>query len=544
MSAAAPVTIQAISDGIRPTATARGAAARQVSEALARRLGPHKFDMWFGHAHLRVEGTRLDVATDSPFVARWIDSHFADDLRSVAIDALGESAQINVHVDESSARADDHSRTDARTEGGSSRGREQSSRDDADFDAESARRSDSRPGVDQQGRPSRRAARPPRGDRAILLRRLEDFVVGESNRLAFAAACRVADSDDGHGLSVLFVHGECGVGKTHLLQGICRRWSERTGRPASVRYATGEQFTNEFIAAVRTNTLDTFRARMRKLDLLAIDDVHFLSNKVRTQSEFLYTLDAIGLGGARIVMASDDHPRHIKRFNQALVSRFISGMVVKVERPDRCTRLELIRRLASVRSLSLNDAAVDTIAGQCVGSVRELEGAITRLAAVTTLLHEPGSNGDNGTNGGENNHLMTGPGGSIGAVLAQHVIGDHVNGGVGTHIKLHGLIGVVCEKMNVSMSDLTGSGRHRRVVLARAMVAYLSRELTTHSYPEIAQALGREYHSTVHTADQRLRKQLEHNEPLDPRTAGPHASLRELVDQVRYEVVKSASRPG
>jgi chromosomal replication initiator protein len=106
-------------------------------------------------------------------------------------------------------------------------------------------------------------------------------------------------------------------GQDDLLQGICRRWTERTGRPASVRYVTGEQFTNEFIAAVRTNTLDAFRARMRKLDLLAIDDVHFLSNKVRTQSEFLYTLDAIGLGGARIVMASDDHPRHIKRFNQA-----------------------------------------------------------------------------------------------------------------------------------------------------------------------------------------------------------------------------------
>jgi chromosomal replication initiator protein len=370
------------------------------------------------------------------------------------------------------------------------------------------------------------------------LRRLEDFVVGESNRLAFAAACRVVDIDDGHGLSVLFVHGECGVGKTHLLQGICRRSIERTGRPGSVRYVTGEQFTNEFIAAVRTNTLDAFRARMRKLDLLAIDDVHFLSNKVRTQSEFLYTLDAIGLGGAKIVMASDDHPRHIKRFNQALVSRFISGMVVKVDRPDRCTRLELIRRLASVRSLSLNDAAVDTIAGQCVGSVRELEGAITRLAAVTTLLHEPHVNGTNG-------HAPAAGGNeAIGALLAQQVIGNHVTGGVGTHIKLHGLIDVVCERLNVARTDLTGSGRHRRVVLARAVVAYLSRELTTHSYPEIAQALGREYHSTVHTADQRLRKQLHDNEPLDPRTAGPQSNLRELVDQLRYEVVKSASRPG
>jgi chromosomal replication initiator protein len=256
------------------------------------------------------------------------------------------------------------------------------------------------------------------------LRRLEDFVVGESNRLAFAAACRVVDIDDGHGLSVLFVHGECGVGKTHLLQGICRRSIERTGRPGSVRYVTGEQFTNEFIAAVRTNTLDAFRARMRKLDLLAIDDVHFLSNKVRTQSEFLYTLDAIGLGGAKIVMASDDHPRHIKRFNQALVSRFISGMVVKVDRPDRCTRLELIRRLASVRSLSLNDAAVDTIAGQCVGSVRELEGAITRLAAVTTLLHEPHVNGAAAPNGGNGHAPAAGANGAIGAVLAQQVIGN------------------------------------------------------------------------------------------------------------------------
>jgi chromosomal replication initiator protein len=237
---------------------------------------------------------------------------------------------------------------------------------------------------------------------------------------------------------------------------------------------TGEQFTNEYITAIRTNAIDAFRQKIRKLDLLAIDDVHFLSNKVRTQTEFLYTLDAIDLSGARVVLASDNHPHHIKRFDRALVSRFLSGMVVKIDRPDRSTRIELIRRLAATRGLRLNEAAVDAIAGNCVGSVREIEGAITKLAAYKALMngHANGQNGNGRSNGHSDDH------GEIGLLLVEQLFKEQTwHGANGARvIRMAAVIDAVCQRLGVGKSDLMGSGRHRRVVLARALVAYLGRE--------------------------------------------------------------------
>jgi chromosomal replication initiator protein len=500
--------------------------AQSITDHLMRRIGPRKYGMWFGNARMNIEGLHVEVATESPYVARWIDSNFAADLHHAAVETLGQSAKVDVRV---------------APEQGSPHGNGAGHPSARDPIARQAQRGDDLETAaiagGEHGRHANRT-RTRRGGssrRSSHWRRLDEFVVGDSNRLAYSAACRIANPDDDSDMAVLFVHGECGVGKTHLIQGAVQRWIEHTGKPASARYVTGEQFTNEFISAIRDNSLDEFRRRVRKLDLLAIDDVHFLANKVRTQSEFLYTLDAIGLAGARIVLASDNHPRHIKRVNQALVSRFLSGMVVQVERPDRQTRVELVRRLAAARGLALNDAAADTVAGQCVGSVRELEGAITRLAAVTTLLGEPGGAHNGHHNGTSEAH--------IGAVLASQAFRGQ-SAHPAAPIRLAMLIDVVCNRMGVTMADLTGAGRHRRVVQARAIVAYLARELTTHSYPEIARAVGRNYHSTVHTADQRLRKQLGDGELAEPLADGRAMTLRELVDQLQYEVLKSSARPG
>ncbi|MHC5024370.1 MAG: helix-turn-helix domain-containing protein, partial [Planctomycetota bacterium] len=221
------------------------------------------------------------------------------------------------------------------------------------------------------------------------------------------------------------------------------------------------------------------------------------------------------------------HPRHIKRFSQALVSRFLSGMVVKVDRPDRETRLELIRRLADARSLPINDAAMETIAARCVGSVRELEGAITKLAALRSL---PGCNGH-------------GAGHEVGLVLTEQLFSDH-GWQPATPVRMSTVIEIVCQRLGISQTDLMGSGRHRRVVLGRALVAFLGRQLTTQSYPEIAQSIGRTYHSTVHTAAQRLRRQLEGAESVE--LGGPEAriDLQELVDELRHDILRAtAGRP-
>ncbi|MHC4990691.1 MAG: DnaA ATPase domain-containing protein [Planctomycetota bacterium] len=466
----------------------------RFGQCLAERIGRHRYDMWFGHAKLRDEGQTLEVATDSGFVARWIDEHFSEDLHHVATATLGDGARVSVCVKPELFPVE---------------------RDEEAVAGASAPAS----------RPGETPALPTPSARASF-RRLDEFVIGQSNRLAIAQARQLVEDPEATMISPLFVHGECGVGKTHLLQGICRCYTERCGRPHAARYVTGEQFTNEYIAAIRTNTLEQFRRRMRKVDLLAIDDVHFLSNKVRTQGEFLHTLDALGLSGARVVMTSDEHPRQIRRFSRALVSRFLSGMVVQIERPDRETRRLLIRRLAESRGLSLSDAAVQRIASQCVGSVRELEGAITKLAAVHAIARQ--------------SERRTEGTGEVGMVLVEQLFSERT-WQPAVPVRIGQVIDAVCELLGVTRSDLMGSGRHRRVVLGRGLVAFLGRELTTHSYPEIAEALGRTYHSTVHTAARRLRNQLQEDELVRLAADEPAVALRELVDQLRHAIVRSAS---
>lgn len=520
----------------RPAATSLSAkrcfTGDQLLSELEQRIGSQKMGMWFAHTQLRLDGPKVEVLSDSPFVAKWIESHFADDLRAIARDVVGAQAEVEIKA--------------AALPNGNGF---LSPVDDIALP----------PAAPASPPPPRRKSSHGPGAKPTSLRKLADFVVGPTNRLAYAAASRLAEEAD-PGMSPLFIHGDCGVGKTHLLQGICHRYIELTGRSQHVRYVTGEQFTNEYITAIRSNTIDAFRNKIRKLDLLAIDDVHFLSNKVRTQTEFLYTIDAIDLSGARVVLASDNHPRHIKRFSQSLVSRFISGMVVKIDPPDRATRIALIQRLATTRGMKINPTAIDLIADHCLGSVRELEGSITKLSAYRAVLQgTPNGNGihlGNGhPNGGTVHHDIAGVSGNgygdplgvqaaahdeIGVVLAEQLFREQ-SWNPAHAVRISNIVEAVCTRLGVSKADVIGSGRHRRVVLARGLIAYLGRELTTHSFPEIAQALGRSNHSTIHTADQRLRRQITDGEPFDFGTAEPALNLKELSDQLRRLILQRKS---
>ncbi|MBT8485101.1 MAG: AAA family ATPase [Phycisphaerae bacterium] len=486
------------------------AAASRIKEQLATRLGPHKFEMWFGRADLQVRGERVEIATDSPFVAKWIDANFTGDLTGLAREHLGGDAKISVRVtsDDPARRG----RTAAAGPGPAHLAHPQSPRG-------------AHQGV-ASGAPLIPAGRDaePRRPRGNSLRCLAEFVVGTSNRLAYETARRLIEDPDAGTVSPLFIHGECGLGKTHLLQGICRQFANSSGRPGQVRYVTGEQFTNEYIASLRANNIDAFRNRVRKLDLLAIDDVHFLSNKVRTQGEFLHTLDAIDLSGSRVVLASDEHPRIIKRFSQALISRFLSGMVVQIDRPDRETRVALVARLARARDLELTPAALEAVAGRCVGSVRELEGAVTKLAALRALTPDR-----EGT-----------PDAVVGTVLVERLFQEH-GWQPPTPVRIGTVIDVITERLALARGELMGSSRHRRVVLGRALVAYLGREMTTHSYPEIARALGRTYHSTIHTAEQRLRRQMAEELHVQVGETPGLIPLPELVDQLRHHIARTTA---
>lgn len=479
-------------------------AAGNIRHRLIARIGSHRFDMWFGTTTMRISGTTLNVTTDSQFVAQWIEGHFHNELSGIAREVLGEHADVKVSMEQTPMQTAPVAAKPAIEVGPVLHKDEPET-----YRFPAPTTSSNQPGI-RQGR---------RNGAQSNLRRLDDLVVGASNRLAYSAARSLAEDLDAAAISPLFIHGECGVGKTHLLQGVCRQAATVFGA-RNVRYVTGEQFTNEFIAAVRNQNIDSFRDRVRKLDLLAIDDVQFLSNKSRTQSEFLHTIDAIGHLGARIVLASNEHPRQISKFSPSLVSRLLAGMVVQVDAPDRVMRLKLVKHIAAKRRLLLLDAAAELIATRCVGSVRELEGVVTKLAAISSLTNADGD----GTN-------------EIGLLLVEQLLSEHRR--LPAPVRIGAIVDAVCARLGVSRGDLTGTGRHRRVVLARSLVAFLGRELTTMSFPEIAQAMGRAHHSTIHTAASRLSRQLEANERIEVGGQDSDMPLRDLVDQLRHSICRN-----
>ena len=346
----------------------------------------------------------------------------------------------------------------------------------------------------------------------------DEFVVGQCNALACAAAKEMSSSS-GLSISPLFIHGACGVGKTHLLQAICKRAAQVEG--SKVRYITAEQFTNEFIASSRCGDFARFRNRYRTLDLLAIDDVHFVASKKKTQEELLHTLDAAGLRGARLVLASDEDPRQIKQLNRALANRFVAGMIAEINRPDRETRKQIITQLSLVKGITLTEGAIDHLASQAVGSVREIEGTMTRLKACSGLLMKSES--------------------MLGIDSVQQVMKS--TNTVHTQVSMNDVIETVCKRAALSSMELRGKSRATTIVFWRSVSAYLGRTMTNMSYPELALALGRKNHSTVHAAVKRITEELQSDSPKQK--CGPeHIELRELVDQLTWAIRNHAQSIG
>jgi len=351
---------------------------------------------------------------------------------------------------------------------------------------------------------------------------LETLVVGCTNRMAVNAALQLAAQKQVAGISALFVHGPCGVGKTHLLQGVAERF-RRDCPGARVRSVTGESFANEFIAAVQSRSLEAFRKRYRGVDLLCIDDVHFVAGKKATESELLHTIDALDLDGARVMLASDEHPKRIERLSHRFVSRCVSGMVVQIEPPDLELRTKLAERIASRRGLKLEPGASEAIAAACHASAREVEGAVHSVEAYQNLLSAQGA------------------GGSISASTVRRVLGAGSTPVGKRPLKVGLILDVVCERFGVQPSDVLGSGRHRLVVFARSMTALLARTLTTRSFPEIARDLNRKNHSTIVTAAQRMQKCIDSGETRDAGGILGEMKVADLHAMLKDEILRRAS---
>ncbi|HEX8912906.1 MAG TPA: chromosomal replication initiator protein DnaA, partial [Humisphaera sp.] len=312
--------------------------------------------------------------------------------------------------------------------------------------------------------------------------------VGAGNQLAFNAATYVAEFP-GSQYNPLFIHGSCGLGKTHLLQGLCKKFIEHhpTKRWA---YMTGEEFTNDYIAALRANKVDAFRRRMRDLDLLVIDDVHFLAGKKATQEEFLHTFNAIEAMGKQVVLASDEHPKLIAEFGESLVNRFVSGMVVRIDPPNYQTRCEILRVLARRTGLDLGEEVTGWVARRVTQNVRELEGAITRVTAHVRLTGRP-----------------------LDVATAQAALGD-LDRQLVAPVRPENIMSTVCDYFGLENKDLMSGRRQRTISLARSVAMYLVRKTAKLSFPEIGTRMGKRNHSTVISACRRIEKAVEKNEKL------------------------------
>jgi chromosomal replication initiator protein len=301
----------------------------------------------------------------------------------------------------------------------------------------------------------------------------DSFVIGSSNRFAHAAALAVAEAP-AQAYNPLFIYGSTGLGKTHLMQAIAQYVAEHAG-DLSVRYVTSETFMNDFINSLRDKRIEGFKQRYRAYDLLLVDDIQFFEHKERIQEEFFHTFNSLYEAGSQIVISSDRPPREISTLEERLRSRFEWGLITDIQPPDLETRIAILRKKVAADGIHIADPQVLTfIAGRISTNIRELEGALTRVVAFSSLTGRP----------------MT-------VELAQDVLRDVFPQGEAAAVSIRRIQELVSERFSLSLEELCGDKRSQNIVYPRQVAMYLSRELTDSSLPKIGKEFGGRDHTTV-----------------------------------------------
>ena len=319
--------------------------------------------------------------------------------------------------------------------------------------------------------------------------RFEQFVIGEGNRLAHAAALAVAELP-GQAYNPLFLYAPPGLGKTHLLHAI-GNYVLDFGGGATVRYTTAEAFTNHFISALSTKSLDGFKHAYRDADVLLIDDVQFLASKVRTEEEFFHTFNALYESGRQLVLTCDRLPRALVSIEQRLRERFEAGLVADIKPPDHVTRVTILRKRAALDNVTLTDPTVlDLIADRVPDNIRALEGALIRVVAFHSLTQRP-----------------------IDRALAKEVLDVMypARRGAGPP-SIAEVQAVVATHFELSVEQLTSANRTSRVSWPRQVAIHLARDLTGASLPAIGRAFGGRNHATVLHACKRVSERLKNDQ--------------------------------
>ena len=311
----------------------------------------------------------------------------------------------------------------------------------------------------------------------------KNFVVGSNNQFAHAACLAVAQSP-GRTYNPLFIYGGVGLGKTHLMHAIGQHILQKSEK-AKVIYLSSEKFTNEFITAIQNGTLPKFRKRYRQADMLLIDDIQFLAGKERSQEEFFHTFNTMFDGHKQIVLSSDRPASEISHLESRLVSRFEWGMTTELQPPDIETRTAILRKKAESLQVSISAEIIEYIAARIKSNVRRLEGALIRVASLTSL----------------GNHDLT-------PETVEHLLRDILQEEAKRIITIDHIQRKVAEHFDIRLADMSSKRRPQNIAFPRQVAMYLSRELTKASLNEIGEAFGGRDHGTVLHAHKLLAKRI------------------------------------
>ncbi len=334
----------------------------------------------------------------------------------------------------------------------------------------------------------------------------DTFVSGSSNRFAHAASLAVAESP-ARAYNPLFIYGESGLGKTHLLHAI-GHYARNLYPETRVRYVNSEEFTNDFINSIRDDKAGAFQRRYRNVDFLLIDDIQFLQGKEQTVEEFFHTFNTLHNSEKQVVITSDQPPKKLSGFAERLRSRFEWGLLTDVQPPDLETRIAILKKKAAQEGMTTPDDVLELIGTKITTNIRELEGALIRVTAFASLSGQP-PNRD----------------------LAAHVLKDIIPNAESGRITAQTIMTEVADYFRISVDDLCGTSRSRTLVNARQIAMYLCRELTDLSLPKIGQEFGGRDHTTVMHAERKIRQLI-----------GERRALFDQITELTGTIRKAAAR--
>jgi chromosomal replication initiator protein len=474
-----------------------------IRESVRERVPGHAFQTWVAGARcVAVSADEIIVEAQSPFHAEWLEDKYGEFIAEAAKTALGREVALTVRAAPS---VSENPVPSVRVDGPA----------DA-FAGPTQTTSASRSNIEHSGSvfsptvASQQPTRPaPVLDPGLFSRYTFDrFVVGGNNQLADAAGRAVADSP-GQLYNPLFLYGGVGLGKTHLMHAIGHA-ALQVEPNRRVAYVSSEQFTNELIQAIRRGATDRFRARYREIDLLLVDDIHFLKGKESTQEEFFHTFNALYDAQRQIVVTSDRPPRDMEGLEQRLVSRFEWGLVVDLRPPDYETRMAILRTKAEDEGLALDDEVIDYIAHACSSSVRELEGAVLKLLAVSSVWHEEITLSFSKR------------------VLALRKLEQRDRAPIASPDRITRL---VANRWRVRPEALASKSRSRNITEARHVAMYVVRELLGTPLQQIGQIYGGRDHSTVLYSIRKVASRL-----------GDDTDFRNRVEDVMSELTGDSER--